>query len=84
METIILVLLMGGMNLLAFLIGARTGQKVQRDETIELPKVKSPMQFVDEFKEKKETDKQREIEKTNWANVNNYDGSGLGQIDFKE
>lgn len=84
METIILVVLMGGMNLLAFLIGARTGQKVQRGETIELPKVKSPVQFVDEFKEKKETDKQREIEKTNWANVNNYDGSGLGQIDFKE
>ena len=83
METILLVLLMGGMNLLAFLVGARTAQKVQKNETIELPKIKSPVQFVDEFREKKETDKQREIEKINWENVNNYRGDSLGQKDFK-
>jgi len=82
METIILVVLMGLMNLLAFLIGAKTGQKVQKGETIELPKIKTPVQIIDEFKEKKETEKQREIEKTNWENVNNYDGSSLGQKDF--
>jgi len=83
METILLVLLMGVMNLLAFLVGARTAQKVQKNETIELPKIKSPVQFVDEFREKKETDKQREIEKTNWDNINNYRGDSLGQKDFK-
>lgn len=83
METILLVLLMGVLNLLAFLVGARTAQKVQKNETIELPKIKSPVQFVDEFREKKETDKQREIEKTNWDNINNYRGDSLGQKDFK-
>ena len=82
METIILVLLMGVLNLLAFLIGARTAQKVQRNETVELPTI-NPLQLFDNFKDKKETDKQREIEKTNWDNINNYRGDSLGQKDFK-
>ena len=82
METIILVLLMGGLNLLAFLIGARTAQKVQRNETVELPKIKTIPEFFNNFKEKKEIEKQREIEKTNWENVNNYRGDSLGQKDI--
>jgi hypothetical protein len=81
METIILVLLMGGMNLLAFLIGARTGQKVQKGEDIQLPTM-NPVKIIDEFKDKKEADEQREIEKTNWDNINNYRGDSLGQKDF--
>ena len=84
METIILVGLMGVINLLAFLVGARTMQKAQRDETIELPKIKTVPELIDEFKDKKETDRQREIEKINWENVNNYNGDGLGQKSFKE
>lgn len=82
METIILVLLMGGLNLLAFLIGARTAQKVQRNETVELPKIKTIPEILNDFKEKKEIDREREIAKTNWDNVNNYRGDGLGQKDI--
>jgi hypothetical protein len=81
METIILVVLMGFMNLLAFLIGAKTGQKVQKGEEIQLPTI-SPIKLYDEFKEKKEIDREREIAKTNWDNVNNYRGDSLGQKDF--
>lgn len=81
METIILVLLMGGMNLLAFLIGAKTGQKVQKGEDIQLPTI-NPVKIIDEFKEKKEADREREIAKTNWENVNNYRGDSLGQKDI--
>ena len=82
METIILVLLMGGMNLLAFLIGARTAQKVDKGEEIELPSI-NPMQAYKEFTEQREANKVQEEMNIMMENINNYDGTGNRQRDIK-
>jgi hypothetical protein len=81
METIILVVLMGGMNLLAFLIGAKTAQKVDKGEEIKLPSI-NPMEAYKEHREKTETNKEQERLNTMLDNINNYDGTGLGQKDI--
>ena len=82
METIILVLLMGGMNLLAFLIGARTAQKLEKGEEIELPSI-NPMQTYREHIEQREANKAQEEMNIMLENINNYDGTGRGQRDIK-
>lgn len=79
METIILVLLMGGMNLLAFLIGAKTGQKVVNKEPIELP---TPVTIYREHKEKAEARIEQEKINKMLDNINNYTGDGTGQKDI--
>ena len=78
METIILVMLMGGMNLLAFLIGARVGQKVVNKEPVELPTI-NPITLYKEHKEKEEMSKEQEKLNTMLDNINNYDGSSANQ-----
>jgi queuine/archaeosine tRNA-ribosyltransferase len=78
METIILLLLVGGMELLAFLIGARVGQKVVNKEPIELPTI-NPVTLYKEHKEKEEMNKEQEKLNTMLDNINNYDGSSANQ-----
>lgn len=79
METIILILLVGGLNLLAFLIGARVGQKVVNKEPIELP---SPVTIYREHKEKAEARVEQERLNVMLENINNYTGDGTGQKDI--
>lgn len=81
METIILVLLMGVMNLLAFLIGARTAQKANRGEEIELPNI-NPIKAYQSHVEQKEKEKEEEAYNTMLENIDNYCGDGLGQKDI--
>ena len=81
METIILVLLMGGMNLLAFLIGARTAQKADKGQEIKLPSI-NPMQAYKEHREHTEASKEQERLNTMLENINNYDGTPTGQKDI--
>jgi hypothetical protein len=78
METIILVMLMGGMNLLAFLIGARVGQKVVNNAPVELPTI-NPITLYKEHKDKEEMSKEQEKLNTMLDNINNYDGSSANQ-----
>lgn len=81
METIILVMLMGVMNLLAFLIGARVGQKVVNKEPIELPTV-NPLTLYKEHKEQVSMSKEQDRLNTMLDNINNYDGSSANQKDI--
>lgn len=81
METIILVLLMGGMNLLAFLIGARTAQKADKGEEITLPSI-NPMEAYREHRERVEAHREQERLNTMLENIDNYDGTGTGQKDI--
>ena len=82
METIILVTLVGGLELLAFLIGARTAQKLHKGEDIELPKV-NPMEAYKEHRENVEAKKEQERMNIMLENINNYDGTGSYQKDIK-
>ena len=48
-EIIILIVSIGAINILCFLIGAKTGQKVIKGETVELPNV-NPVKAINEYK----------------------------------
>lgn len=78
METVLLVLLMGAMNLLAFLIGARTSQKAHKGEEIKLPNI-NPMQIHKEYTEQIQAKQEQEEINTMLENINNYNGTPLGQ-----
>lgn len=81
METIILVVLVGGLELLAFLIGAKTAQKLHKGEEIKLPSI-NPMQAYKEHREQSEASKEQERINTMLENINNYDGTPTGQKDI--
>ena len=82
MEAIILVLLVGALELLAFFIGARIGQKASKDEEIKLPNI-NPVEAYRKHEERaREKQEQREVN-IMLENIDNYDGSGLGQKDVK-
>lgn len=81
METVILALIVGGMNILSFLIGAKTAQKLQKGEEIKVPTL-NPMKAYQEHREEVEASKEQERMETMLENINNYDGSSLGQKDI--
>lgn len=73
-EIILLILGIGLNDVLCFLIGAKTGQKVVKDEPIELPKI-NPVQVIRDMEQKREQDKANEEYKYNLEQINNYDGN---------
>lgn len=81
MNTVLLLLLMGVMNLLAFLIGAKTAQKADKGEEIKLPTL-NPMKAYQEHREQVEASKEQERQNIMLENINNYKGDGTGQRDI--
>lgn len=75
-----LVALVGTWNVMCFIIGAKVGQKISRDETIEMPNL-NPIKVVKEIKENRETDKVQNKIETIMQNIDSYDGTGYGQKD---
>lgn len=73
METILLIVSIGLMNILCFFIGARVGQKVVNKEEIKLPNV-NPIQAYREIETKKEIEKADEQYKKDLEAINNYNG----------
>lgn len=69
----------GVMCILCFLIGARVGQKVVKGEDIKI--IKSPVRVIEEIKESHEQQKEIEKNRIIAENIDNYDGTGLGQKD---
>lgn len=68
---IVLIMLVGILELLAFVIGARVGQKVVKNEEIEIP---TPRKVYKNFKnEKKSQEMQSELEK-NLKAIDEYRG----------
>ena len=71
---------MGVVNVLCFVIGAKVGMAVKKDEEIKLPSV-NPVEAVREHKDKKaEREEQARIDKI-MQNIERYDGSPNGQVD---
>jgi len=81
METVLLILVIGLINALCFFLGAKVGQKVINQEPIELPKI-NPIEAHREYQENKEVRKQQERYQTMLDNINNYNGTSLGQKDI--
>ena len=81
LEAMLFALIVGVLMIFAFLIGARTAQKVDKGEEIKVPSI-NPMEIYRRHEEQREAkEKQDELE-TNMYNINNYTGDGTGQKDF--
>lgn len=79
-EVIILCTLFGAFILFAFIKGIELGQRLNRNERIE---IKSPItatsERIKEHKTNKALAEEQEIMKINLENIDNYNGSSLGQ-----
>lgn len=81
MTLALLVLIIGTLNVVCFLIGAKVGQTVVKGEEIEMPAV-NPFKAYREHQERKEADREKERIETILYNIDNYDGTGIGQKDI--
>lgn len=66
-------------NILCFFIGAKIGQKIVRNETIEIP---SPRKAIESHRQAKQEKKEKDIENLILANIDAYDGTEIGQRDI--
>lgn len=77
---IALILVVGALNIVCFFIGAKVGQKVVREETIEMPTL-NPVKAYHEHQEHKASEKEKNRLDTILKNIDSYDGTSLGQVD---
>lgn len=80
-DTIILIISIGIMNILCFFIGAKVGQKVIKGETIEIPKIE-PINKIREYNTNREVLRMQEKDRIINENIDNYNGTSLGQKDL--
>ena len=78
METILLVAVIGILCIVCFFVGAKVGQKVNKGETLELPNL-NPIKAYEEYKENQEAKLEQEKYKIISENIDNYDGTSIGQ-----
>lgn len=76
---ILTILVTGALCIVCFFVGAKVGQSVQKGKDIAIP---NPVKAVTEYKESREYKKQQEQINTMMDNINNYDGTGMGQKDL--
>ena len=81
METIALLFLFGIFIIVAYTLGLKNGQKLKKDEEIKMPEI-NPVKIVRNEIETFEQKKKQDIYDTMMANIDNYDGTGLGQKDI--
>lgn len=87
METIILCTIFGVFILLAFILGLVFGCKLRNNEKITVPNL-NPVKTISKHKQEKNIQRNKELEeeilKINLENIENYDGTELGQKDFPD
>lgn len=81
METIALLFLFGVFIILAYTLGLKNGQKLKNNEEIKMPEI-NPVKIVRNEIETFEQKKKQDAYDTMMANIDNYDGTGLGQKDI--
>lgn len=81
METIALLFLFGIFIILAYTLGLKNGQKLKNNEEIKIPEI-NPVKIVRNEIETFEQKKKQDAYETMMANIDNYDGTGLGQKDI--
>lgn len=79
MELVLFAVILTASNILCFLVGAKTGQKVTKGEEVELPK--NPMEVYREAQNLREAKKKQDEFDTILRNIDNYDGTPYGQED---
>ena len=84
-ETLIICTIFGVFIFAAFIVGLHYGSKVKNNERIELPNLNPVKAVKNHIKEKEVSAKQEKqdlIDEINLANIESYDGTGLGQIEI--
>lgn len=81
METIALLFLFGIFIILAYTLGLKNGQKLKNNEEIKMPEI-NPVKIVRNEIDAFEQRKKQDVYDTIMANIDNYDGTGLGQKDI--
>ena len=81
METIALLFLFGIFIILSYTLGLKNGQKLKNNEEIKIPEI-NPVKIVRNEIETFEQKKKQDAYDTMMANIENYDGTGLGQKDI--
>lgn len=85
MEVMIISALAVVLIFLAFITGLHYGSKVKNNEVINMPNlnpVKAVKSKIEDKKIEKAREKEQIIEEINLANIESYDGTGIGQKDF--
>ena len=85
MEIMCLMAITTVFNTGCFLMGVKIGQRVVKGEEVTLPNlnpIKAVGTAVETYKEDKRQKKEEENFNINLENIDNYDGTGLGQKDF--
>lgn len=80
-ESIILCIIFGVFILVAYSLGLKNGQRLSKNEEVVIPNV-NPVKAVTEEIEKHEEKKKQEAYEIMISNIDNYDGTGLGQKDI--
>jgi hypothetical protein len=81
METLALLFLFGIFIILSYTLGLKNGQKLKNEEEIKIPEI-NPVKIVRNEIETFEQKKKQDAYDTMMANIDNYDGTGLGQKDI--
>lgn len=79
METILIVLVVGALNIACFFIGAKVGQKVSKGETLTAPV--NPLKASLEKQERQRQQMEQNRIDTIMRNIDRYDGTARGQED---
>lgn len=69
-------------NIICFIIGAKIGQMIVRQETITLNPIKAVDNAITEHKEAKIKEAEDEYFKAIYQNIDNYTGDSIGQVDI--
>ena len=81
LETILLCTIFGVFIIIAYTMGLKNGQKLSKNETIEVPNI-NPVKAITKELEEHEEKKQQRIEDIINQNIDNYNGTGIGQQDI--
>lgn len=81
LELILFCSIFGLIIITSYTLGLRNGQKLTKKEEITMPNV-NPITAVNNEIVKHKEKKQQDALDIMMANIDNYDGTGLGQIDI--
>ena len=80
MESILILLIAGTLNIVCFFVGAKVGQKVVKGEEIQAPEISMPTPIRD-YRKKKQAEYEQDRLDTIMQNIEAYDGTSVGQKD---
>lgn len=69
-------------SIICFVIGAKVGQKIVRQEPIEINPIKAVNKAIEEHKEALAKEAEDEYYKALMQNIDNYTGDSIGQVEI--